>query len=254
MIPMFVKLLLLFLPLFSLVPGYDHSGSAGLKRASCRDYKNADQQAKPGNRPFEDLPIVAFPVDTSTCDFMVLVVSGDGGWNVWEESLRKEFIKKGIPLVGLNALKYFWKEQTPEQVTSDLSRVLNYYLRNWKKQYFILLGYSFGANIVPFIATRLKEPYKSKLIKVVLISPDPQVDFEIHLAEMLDMDLSQYKYNVTEEVKKIKSIKILCMFGTSEDPDRKKKFRFDPVQIFELPGKHHFRFNFPPIVEKILEK
>lgn len=251
---MFTNLLFLLLPWFSLMPGYDHSGSTGSKKASYGEWKNPDRQQKTGSRPFKNLPIIAFPVDSSKSDFMVLAVSGDGGWNVWEESLRKEFIKKGIPIVGLDALKYFWQEKTPEQVTLDLSMVLNYYLKNWKKQHFILLGYSFGANIVPFIATRLQEPYKSKLIKVVLISPDPQADFEIHLVDMLNMDLLEYKYNVLEEVKKIKSTKILCMFGTSEDPYRKNKFRFDPVQIVELPGKHHFRYNFPPIVEQILEK
>lgn len=251
---MFTNLLFLLLSWFSLMPEYDHSGSTGLRKASYGEWKNPDQQQKTGSISFEDLPIIAFPVDSSTSDFMVLAISGDGGWNVWEESLRKEFIKKGVPVVGLDALKYFWKEKTPEQATSDLSRVLNYYLKNWKKQHFILLGYSFGANIIPFIATRLKEPYKSKLIKVVLISPDPQADFEIHLVDMLNMDLSEYKYNVTDEVKKIKSVKILCLFGTSEDPYRKKMFRFDPVQLVELPGKHHFKFNIPPIVEKILEK
>lgn len=251
---MFTNLLFLFLPWFSFMPSDDHSGSAGLKNASYKEWKNPDRQQNTGRGPFKDLHIIAFPIDSSNSDFMVLAVSGDGGWNVWEESLRKEFNKKGIPVVGLDALKYFWQEKTPEQVTSDLSMVLNYYLKNWKKQYFILLGYSFGANIVPFIATRLKDPYKTKLIKIVMISPDPQADFEIHIVDMLNMDLAQYKYNVISEVKKIKSMEILCIFGASEDADRTKLFRFDPVQVVELSGKHHFRFNFPPIVERILEK
>ena len=251
---MFINLIFFLLPWCSLMPADDLSGSAGLKNASFKEWKNPDQQQKTGSGPFKDLPVIAFPVDSSASDYMVLAVSGDGGWNVWEESLRKEFMKKGIPIVGLDALKYFWKEKTPEQVTSDLSLVLNYYLKTWNKQYFMLLGYSFGANIIPFIATRLKEPYKSKLIKTVLISPDPGTDFEIHLLEMLNMDMSEYKYNVTEEVKKIKNARIICMFGASEDEERKNVFRFPPVQFIELPGSHHFKFNFPPIVEKILEK
>jgi type IV secretory pathway VirJ component len=234
---MFVHLLFLFLPLFTSAELY-----------------NTPQQPSKGSRIFADLPVVAFPLDSNTTDFLVLVISGDGGWNVWEESLRKEFIKRGVPVVGLDALKYFWKEKTPEQTTSDLSRILNYYLKAWKKEHFFLLGYSFGANIVPFIATRLKEPYKSSLLKTVLISPDPEADFEIHLLNMMNMEISGYKYNVADEVKKIKSSKILCLFGASEDNDRKKMFRFEPVQFVELPGKHHFKFDFPPIVTKILEK
>jgi type IV secretory pathway VirJ component len=217
-------------------------------------YSHTDAQQQTTAAPFKGIPIITCPVDTSTCDFLVMVISGDGGWNVWEESLRKEFLKKGIPVVGLDALKYFWKQKTPEQTTSDLTLVLNYYLKAWKKQHFILMGYSFGANVVPFAATRFPEPYKSMLTKVVLISPDPGSDLEIHMLEMLNMDMSEYKYNVINEVKKIKNTKVLCMFGASEDGDRTNLFRFSPVQVVELPGKHHFKFNFPPIVDKILEK
>jgi type IV secretory pathway VirJ component len=211
-------------------------------------------QQIPADAPFKGLPVVAYPVDTSTCDFLVMVISGDGGWNVWEESLRKDFQKKGIPVAGLDALKYFWKQKTPEKTTSDLTLILGYYLKAWKKSHIILMGYSFGANIVPFAATRFPEPYKSMLTKVVLVSPDTGTDFEIHMLEMLNMDMSEYKYNVTEEVKKIRDVRIICLFGASEDEERKNVFRFAPVQFIELPGSHHFKFNLPPVVDKILEK
>jgi type IV secretory pathway VirJ component len=210
-------------------------------------------QASPGN-PLKDLPVKAFPVDSSTSDFMVLVISGDGGWNVWEESLRKEFNKRKIPVAGLDALKYFWKEKTPEQTTSDLSIILDYYLTVWKKQSVILIGYSFGANIVPFVLTRLKDPFKEKVVKAVLISPDPEADFEIHIIDMLNMDMAEYKYNVINELNKLKNTKILCLFGATEDDERISLFGSSPVRVVELPGNHHFRFNFPPIVDKILEK
>jgi type IV secretory pathway VirJ component len=251
---MFKNLFILLLPLLALIPVIPSAGSPVSSKSVSGELKYPALQQSKGSRIFEGLPVVAFAVDSSATDFLVLVVSGDGGWNVWEESLRKEFNKRGVPVVGLDALKYFWKEKTPEQTTSDLSRVLNYYLKIWKKENFFLLGYSFGANIVPFIATRLKEPYKTSLLKTVLISPDPEADFEIHLLNMMNMEISEYKYNVADEVKKIKSSKILCLFGASEDADRKKMFRFDPVQFVELPGKHHFKFDFPPIVGKILEK
>ena len=221
--------------------------SANLEALVYDDQKTAE-------RHFNDLPVVAFPVDQDTSDLMLLVVSGDGGWNVWEESLQKEFSRKNVPVAGLDALKYFWKEKSPEQTTADLERVLDYYLKAWKKKQVILLGYSFGANIVPFVATRLHEPYNHMLYKVVMISPDPQADFEIHLLDMMNMSMSEYKYNVIAEVKKIKYTKIVCMFGSGEEPDRKDKFRMPSVQYIELPGKHHLRFSFAPIVEKILEK
>jgi type IV secretory pathway VirJ component len=250
---MLAKLLFLLLPLLIPALGQDCC-TPHPARVAHHDRGNAAPPENPGEKHFPDLPVIAFPADTSMSDLMVLVISGDGGWNVWEESLQKEFYKKGFPVAGLDALKYFWKEKNPEQVTSDLTRVLAYYMKTWKKQHFILAGYSFGANVVPFVATRLQEPWKSMLKKVVMISPDPEADFEIHLLNMINIEMPDYKYQVTDEVRKIRGIKVQCMFGVSEDEGRRDQFHFPPVEYIEFPGKHHLKFNFQPIVEKILQK
>ena len=63
----------------------------------------------------------------------------------------------GIPVVGLDSLRYFWKARTPASAAADIDRALRYYLAHWKKQRALLVGYSQGANVLPFIVNRLPQ-------------------------------------------------------------------------------------------------
>lgn len=56
---------------------------------------------------------------------------------------------RGIPVVGFDSLRYFWKKRTPEGLAADLDRVLRYYGRHWGKSKLILIGYSQGADVLP---------------------------------------------------------------------------------------------------------
>ena len=97
--------------------------------------------------------------DTKT---LALIISGDGGWTSFDEDLAKGFAAGGIPSVGLDAQSYFWERKDPESTTRDLSLLLSAYLQEWQLNEVILVGYSFGADIIPFISNRLPLPAQRK--------------------------------------------------------------------------------------------
>ena len=57
--------------------------------------------------------------------------------------------------MGVDSLRYFWSEKPPERVAADLARILRHYGEAWKAKQVALIGYSFGAGIVPFALNRL---------------------------------------------------------------------------------------------------
>ena len=65
---------------------------------------------------------------------------------------------------------------------------------------FILVGYSFGASVVPFTAANLSEALKEKLKGVYALSPDVKADFEIHISDMLSLESSKDNYDVISEM------------------------------------------------------
>jgi len=73
-----------------------------------------------------DLPLVAVPATASptpdTRDLFAILVTGDGGWAGLDQEVSAALAARGIPVVGVNSLKYFWRARTPEAASADLER------------------------------------------------------------------------------------------------------------------------------------
>jgi type IV secretory pathway VirJ component len=180
---------------------------------------------------------------------VALLISGDGGWYGFEQSIADNLAKQGIPTVGLDSKKYFWKRRTPEETASDIAKALNFYGEEWGRTKFVLVGYSLGAEIVPFIVNRLPEEIKSKIESVVLLSPATTTDFEIHISNMLGMGNRQNTYNTIDEIIKLQSIPTLIIFGDGEKTEIPSLLSKTSVIIKKIPGDHHYKFNLPLIMQ-----
>jgi len=149
---------------------------------------------------------------------MLIGISGDGGWRGLVDNMSNGFSEKGVPVVGIDALRYFWKYVSPEKVADDVSKIIVNYTKVWKKSKVVLMGYSFGANIIPFIIDRLPADIKSKVSMAIMLSPDDHADFEFHFASWLDKS-SKDAFPVLPEILKLNGLKTLVFFGDEEkDP------------------------------------
>lgn len=202
----------------------------------------------------DELPLIVIPSPIESTGPVFFLISGDGGWTSFDNSFCELLAKKGIAVVALDAKKYFWKAKSPEETTSVLTQIIENYTKQWNRKTFILAGYSFGADIVPFIATRLPEPLKSNLSKLFLLSPDQFGDFEIHLTDMLSLGIAKKKYNIVSEVKKITAPQVISIFGQEEDAVNIQAFKVANSKICLLPGDHHYNKNVDALVELILKE
>ena len=180
---------------------------------------------------------------------VVLLISGDGGWYNFEQSIADNLAKLGIPTVGLDSKKYFWKRRAPDQTASDMAKILNYYGKEWGREKFVLIGYSLGAEIVPFIVNRLPEEIKSKIESAILLSPATTTDFEIHFSNMLGMGNRQNTYNTIDEIIKMQNVPTLIIFGDGEKTQIPGLLSGTSVKIRNIPGDHHYKFNLPLIIQ-----
>jgi type IV secretory pathway VirJ component len=179
---------------------------------------------------------------------IALLISGDGGWYSFEQLIANHLANEGIPTLGLDSKKYFWNRRSPEETAADMARMLNYYSKVWKKERFILIGYSLGAEIVPFIVNSLPEEMRSKVVSAVLLSPDTNTDFEIHISNMLGMGNHQNTYNVIEEIIKMQALPTLIIFGDGEKSKVPGLLAGTTIKIVMVPGDHHYKFNLPLIM------
>lgn len=180
---------------------------------------------------------------------IALLFSGDGGWFGLEQSIANKLAEDGIPTIGVDTKKYFWNRKTPERLAGDIDLVLRQYGRKWNKNRFVIIGYSQGAEIVPFLITRLPEDLRSNVLSAVMLSPETYTDFEIHITNMLGLGSSKNIYSVIDEINKIQKIVKLCIFGESEKTPVPGLLKGTSTLVSIIPGDHHYKNNTALIVK-----
>ena len=202
-----------------------------------------------------DLGLVELPVAQASPAPMVVFLSGDGGWAALDKGLGAQLQAHGMPVVGWSSLSYYWKKKTPEQATADLVRILSDYQSRWGRQRWLLVGFSFGAEIVPFVINRLPQAYRNSLVGAVMLSPSTASDFEIHVSDMVVHDKAG-SYPTLPEVKAIKSLPLLCVQGADDDSPVKlcPHLQQPNVTTVTLPGSHHFDDDYGVLYRSIADR
>ena len=200
-----------------------------------------------------DLPLVEVTGRGSASDHLAVFWSGDGGWADLDKEISKILAAHGVPVVGVNSLKYFWTKRTPEQTAKDLERIIRHYAALWQKEKVVLIGYSQGADILPFAANRLNEGLKSRVELISLLGPTFQVDFEFHLGNWLGSS-SKTALLTMPEVRQLGSIRLLCIYGEQEKESLCPHLHEGNFKKVALAGSHHFGGNYAQIAEAILNE
>lgn len=191
-----------------------------------------------------DLPTTTLPAKKAGPDLMVFYLSGDGGWNSFSQNLCEHYADVGVPVIVLNSLKYFWSKKSPEEATNAAIALLEEYTAIWKKKNILLCGYSFGADVMPFIYNRLPGVLKEKVTRIQLLSPSAYTDFEIHVSYLF---ISK-KNSVAAEIEKINK-PIICYYGEDEKEKPLQNIRMPNLKLITLNGQHHYEKSFGEIVE-----
>jgi type IV secretory pathway VirJ component len=198
------------------------------------------------------LPLVEVPATRGTSDTLVVFISGDGGWATVDREISKVLAADGMPVVGLNALQYFWTKRTPDIASRDLATIIDRYLRLWHKSRVVLAGYSRGADVLPAMVSRLPAETQAKIRLIALLGPSPKVEFEFHVADW--MRNASGGVLVKPEVDKLVSQRILCLAGEDDRDSLCPQLAGKPrIDIVVLKGAHHFDGAYDKLAHIIIE-
>jgi len=197
------------------------------------------------------LPLIDVPPSRGSSDTLVVFVSGDGGWAKIDKSISAALANEGMPVVGLNALDYFWTKRTPDVASHDLGTIIDSSLARWKKQRVIVVGYSRGADVLPAMVARLTPEQQAKIRLLTLLAPSPRVEFEFHVVDW--MHDSKKGLPVEPELAKLKSTKTLCVWGDDDTDSLCRGLALPHVKVVTLHGSHHFDGDYAKLARVILE-
>jgi len=203
-------------------------------------------------KSLKDLPLVEVGTATPGTTPLVVILSGDGGWATIDRELGETLIKRGVPVVGLNSLKYFWTRRTPEGTAQDLERVLRHYLALWKRSNILLIGYSRGADVLPFLVNRLPNDLQMQISLVALLGPAHVADFEFHLSDWFINAPSETARPLLPEIQKLTKTKLLCVYGEEETDTLCTDLAPSQATVVRFKGGHHFGGSYGLLVEMIL--
>jgi type IV secretory pathway VirJ component len=204
--------------------------------------------------PVADLPLVEVPAAAPERDRLAVVVSGDGGWASLDRQVAGVLAARGVPVVGLDSLQYFWTKRTPDEAGAALTRLLEHYLAAWSKRDVILVGYSRGADVLPFMASRLPASLREKVVLIALLGPGRSAEFEFHVADWLVERRRPAAAAILPEVAKLRGRKLLCVFGSEEAESLCPTLPPGAAVVDERPGAHHFAGDYVAIAERILSE
>ncbi len=199
-----------------------------------------------------DLPLIEIPAaaGAAATDTFAIMLSGDGGWAGLDKEVAAALTNHGIPVVGLDSLRYFWTARTPEGIAGDLDRMISVYSKQLSKPRVLLVGYSQGADVLPFAVNRLSSEAKRSVALAAILGMSEHALFEFHMSSWVSDDNSGPA--TLPEVDRISGIPVLCIYGEQEDDSLCPKLDAHKFIVVKLKGGHHFDGDYDGLAKTIL--
>ena len=199
----------------------------------------------------EGLPLTELPA-ARPGPAMAVIYSGDGGWRDIDKQIGELLAQKGMPVIGVDSLRYFWHEKGAAEIASDLSQIIRHYSAVWKTEKIVLIGYSFGAGILPFAFNRLPEGDRTRVIQISLLGLAPRAEFEVKLSGWFGGEPGRGAPLVLPEILRQNLGLFQCFYGAEEEYTLCRAPQLADAEIIRTAGGHHFDGDYTALADKIL--
>ncbi|MEO7148964.1 MAG: AcvB/VirJ family lysyl-phosphatidylglycerol hydrolase [Rhodanobacteraceae bacterium] len=200
-----------------------------------------------------DLPITEIAPQGSPDPRIAIMLTGDGGWAGLDKGVAAVLSQHGVRVVGLSSLQFFWHKRTPADITDAMTRIVAHYAAHYPNARFVLIGYSFGASLVPLVGNRLTDAQRTRIAGGVMISPDDSAVFEIKVGDWFGNVKQADALPLAPEVAHAK-IPLVCVSGITEsDAWCPVAAKLRAVRVVQLPGGHHYDGDYDKLGAAILD-
>jgi type IV secretory pathway VirJ component len=186
-----------------------------------------------------DLPLTDIASTAGDAHRIAIIITGDGGWAGLDRGVADALTANGVRVIGFSTLKFFWRKQTPDAAADAIARVIAHYGKADPAAGFVLIGYSFGASLVPVVINRLPAAARASVDGGVMISPDDAAVFEIHVGDWFGSTHHDDTLPIGPEIAASR-VPLVCVHGADEDDSFCLKPQPSHVRVVDLPGGHHY--------------
>jgi type IV secretory pathway VirJ component len=190
--------------------------------------------------------LLCLPPRTDRSLPLVLLISGEGGWRKFDDLLGGYFSDAGYWVGGIDSMKYFWHAQDDRTaLAADVrayARALARAAGRPEDSPLILAGFSFGADLAPWIAGA--GGWKGQIAGLVMLGPDEVGSLQFRILEIFGVDEKDHVFPVAAALESSAGIPTLFLHG-GDDPHSAAPVlaakTAEPKKILVVAGgDHHF--------------
>ena len=171
-------------------------------------------------------------------DASIVFVSGDAGLPRW--SLGRQVVQRlaagDYAVTAVDSLSAFSKRRSPEQAAWILAAAMHEAIRRNPGAPIVLLGQSFGSDIIPIAVTHLPADLRSRIARIILTVPATQAYLQVSPGEMLGT--ARPDQPLLPFVRQLPPVPLTCIYGIEERDSLCRAISGRNIRTVALPGGH----------------
>lgn len=168
---------------------------------------------------------------------VAVIVSGDMGLKAGlGQSTAHQYAEHGIPALGVNSLAYFRHSRSEDDVAALLARSIRTALARSGAERVVLIGQSYGADMVHYGLARLAPRLRGRIALVALVSPTRTLYRQVSPAEMLE--LAPPDANPLATAKLLGWARVTCIRGREDSETLCPLLHLPNLRQVIMPGGH----------------
>jgi type IV secretory pathway VirJ component len=172
----------------------------------------------------------------------VILFSGDMGFRVgMGPKMAERLAHDGIPVLGVNSMVYYRTKRTPQEATALVVRAIRRALAMPGIDRVVLLGQSFGADMLHVGLAGMDSKWRPKIAFVALVVPGDTVDYRISPIELIGWEKPDAVALPTAS--KLNWVPAICIWGEEETDSLCPKLDMPNIALQPLSGNHHLSHN-----------
>lgn len=147
---------------------------------------------------------------------LAVILTGDAGARTTVRDLAHLLARAGLPTIAVAATG---DSDGPRGASASVDRLLRDHLARWDRQRVLLIGYSRGAGMAPFVANRLDGDLRRRIDAMVLVGLTPRVSFRRTWTDRWRRGPRPTDLPVLPELERLRGIPLLCLYHELEERD-----------------------------------
>lgn len=172
--------------------------------------------------------------------YTAVLLSGDGGFANLFTKLAQGLAEAGIGVVGFNSREWLSPAKTPDQSAEAVVRALRAGMAKFHADSILIVGYSRGADMAPFVGNRLPADLRAVLGGIAMFGLATTANFEFHLIDLVKDTQRASDIPVLPELQKLQGVPMVCVYGSDEKTSGCRGVPETLMHADMRDGGHHF--------------